>query len=100
MFKYAQAEELQIGDVAPDFELLDQNGTTHSLKNYQGQWVILYFYPKNDTPGCTTEACEFRDDYKDFLSLDQSIFWVVTPPALLIRTIDGAIMINTTINVS
>lgn len=46
---------------APDFSLPDQNGTLHSLKDYRGHWLVLYFYPKDDTPGCTTEACNFRD---------------------------------------
>ncbi|MCE1255451.1 MAG: thioredoxin-dependent thiol peroxidase [Anaerolineae bacterium] len=48
---------------APDFNLLDEQGINHSLSSYRGQPVILYFYPKDDTPGCTTEACNFRDDY-------------------------------------
>lgn len=47
---------------APNFSLLDQNGTTHTLTDYAGRWVVLYFYPKDDTPGCTTEACNFRDE--------------------------------------
>lgn len=46
---------------APDFTLPDQNGTMHSLKDYAGKWLLVYFYPKDDTPGCTTEACSFRD---------------------------------------
>ncbi|MGH7240797.1 MAG: thioredoxin-dependent thiol peroxidase, partial [Candidatus Saccharimonadales bacterium] len=46
---------------APDFSLADQDGQTHSLQDYAGRWVVLYFYPKDDTPGCTQEACEFRD---------------------------------------
>ncbi len=46
---------------APDFTLEDQNGTKHSLADYAGRWVVIYFYPKDDTPGCTTEACSFRD---------------------------------------
>lgn len=46
---------------APDFELLDQTGRAHKLSDYHGKWVVLYFYPKDDTPGCTTEACSFRD---------------------------------------
>jgi peroxiredoxin Q/BCP len=50
------------GDAAPDFRLQDQNNQWHSLGDYSGQWVVLYFYPKADTPGCTTEACEFRDN--------------------------------------
>ena len=49
--------------LAPDFKLLDQNEVEHHLSDYRGKPVILYFYPKDDTPGCTTEACEFRDDY-------------------------------------
>lgn len=47
---------------APDFSLQDQNGQTKTLQNYSGKWVVLYFYPKDDTPGCTTEACTFRDE--------------------------------------
>ncbi len=48
---------------ATDFTLPDQTGTNHSLSDYSGRWLILYFYPQDDTPGCTTEACAFRDDY-------------------------------------
>lgn len=55
------AEQVREGDAAPDFELIDQDGIMHSIEDYRGQWVALYFYPKDDTPGCTTEACEFRD---------------------------------------
>lgn len=59
----ARAGELpKVGEAAPDFELPDQNGVKHSLKEYAGKWVVLYFYPKDDTPGCTQEACAFRDD--------------------------------------
>ena len=47
---------------APQFSLTDQNGDQHSLSDYTGRWVVLYFYPKDDTPGCTTEACSFRDE--------------------------------------
>lgn len=46
---------------APDFSLIDQNGINHTLKQYKGKWVIVYFYPKDSTPGCTKEACSFRD---------------------------------------
>lgn len=52
---------LEAGDKAPAFTLKDQDGKTHSLKDYAGQTVVLYFYPKDDTPGCTKEACSFRD---------------------------------------
>lgn len=61
-FGSARAAELAIGDPAPDFALLDQHGEMHGLEQYRGRWLVLYFYPKDDTPGCTTEACEFRDD--------------------------------------
>jgi peroxiredoxin Q/BCP len=47
---------------APNFSLPDQDGQQHSLSDYHGHWVVLYFYPKDDTPGCTTEACSFRDE--------------------------------------
>ncbi len=46
---------------APDFNLLDQNGDSKTLKDYEGKWLVLYTYPRDDTPGCTTEACAFRD---------------------------------------
>lgn len=52
----------QVGDKAPDFPLQDQNGAQHSLADYKGRYVVLYFYPQDDTPGCTREACSFRDD--------------------------------------
>lgn len=54
---------------APDFSLKDQNGTTHALADYQGKWLVLYFYPKDDTPGCTAEACSFRDARADIEKL-------------------------------
>ena len=58
----ALAEYPAVGGPAPGFELIDQNGNLRSLEDYRDGWVALYFYPKDDTPGCTTEACEFRDD--------------------------------------
>ena len=58
----ATAENLQVGQAAPDFTLEDQHRQSHSLSDYRDQWIVLYFYPKNDTPGCTTEACSFRDN--------------------------------------
>ncbi len=56
-----------IGIVAPDFTLLDQNGTSHTLSSYRGKKVLLYFYPKDATPGCTVEACSFRDNHTDLI---------------------------------
>lgn len=52
----------KMGEKAPDFNLPDAKGELHCLSNYAGQWLVLYFYPKDDTPGCTKEACSFRDD--------------------------------------
>ncbi|MFZ3150643.1 MAG: thioredoxin-dependent thiol peroxidase [Anaerolineaceae bacterium] len=58
--------EIKVGDIAPDFELTDQFNDTHKLSDYRGKKVILYFYPKDNTPGCTAEACGFRDNYSTF----------------------------------
>lgn len=65
----ARADSVSEGDPAPGFELQDQNGDIHSLEDYRDKWVILYFYPKDDTPGCTTEACEFRDSIFEYRKL-------------------------------
>jgi peroxiredoxin Q/BCP len=65
-----------VGDAAPEFELFDQNEQLHSLEDYRDQWVVLYFYPKDQTPGCTTEACEFRDNVFAFKKLNAQILGV------------------------
>ncbi|PWT27318.1 thioredoxin-dependent thiol peroxidase [Butyrivibrio fibrisolvens] len=57
---------LEVGTKAPDFKLPDQNGTMHSLSEYKGQKVVLYFYPKDNTSGCTKQACSFADLYPQF----------------------------------
>jgi thioredoxin-dependent peroxiredoxin len=54
---------MEVNDKAPEFTSLDQNGEKVSLKNYRDKWVVLYFYPRADTPGCTIEACSFRDSF-------------------------------------
>jgi peroxiredoxin Q/BCP len=59
------SQPLKIGDLAPDFELLSDNDVKVKLSSFRGKRVILYFYPKDDTPGCTTQACGFRDVYLD-----------------------------------
>jgi peroxiredoxin Q/BCP len=64
------------GAAAPDFRLQDQNGDWHELSQYRGKWVALYFYPKDDTPGCTTEACSFRDNIFAFRERDAVILGV------------------------
>jgi len=57
---------LKAGSKAPNFILLDQDGKQHKLNDYRGHWVLLYFYPRDNTPGCAKEACAFRDDLKIF----------------------------------
>lgn len=63
-YRYLNAGEQvpNIGEPAPAFQLHDATQQTHALADYAGQWLVLYFYPKDDTPGCTKEACSFRDD--------------------------------------
>jgi peroxiredoxin Q/BCP len=56
------ADPPAVGSAAPAFKLQDQTGKSHALSDYKGKWVVLYFYPKDNTPGCTTQACEFRDN--------------------------------------
>ena len=70
------SEQPTVGSPAPEFELADQTGQLHSLEDYRDQWVVLYFYPKDDTPGCTTEACEFRDNIFAFRDLNAQILGV------------------------
>jgi peroxiredoxin Q/BCP len=64
------------GTTAPGFSLPDQHGTVHSLADYKGRPVVLFFYPKDDTSGCTKEACGFRDALPDFSKLDAAVFGV------------------------
>src|ERR1043165_1619238 len=64
------------GQRAPAFSLNDQNGKTHKLSDYAGKPVVLYFYPKDDTPGCTKESCEFRDNLPKFKASKAAVFGV------------------------
>ena len=67
-----------VGTQAPAFTLPDQEGKEHSLSGYKGRWVLLYFYPKDDTPGCTIEACAIRDQFKDFTKIGAVVLGVST----------------------
>lgn len=67
---------LQPGDPAPDFTVEDHRGTVHSLRDYEGKTVVLWFYPRADTPGCTAEGCGFRDAYRVFEAKDTVILGV------------------------
>jgi len=69
---------LKEGEKAPDFTAKDQNGSTVSLSDFKGKTVILYFYPKDDTPGCTAEACDFRDNYQSLQGKGYQVIGVST----------------------
>lgn len=74
---YAVAGELpKEGNAAPDFKLYDAKGNAHQLADYAGKYVVLYFYPKDDTPGCTKEACQFRDDLAQLEKLGAKVIGV------------------------
>jgi peroxiredoxin Q/BCP len=68
--------QLEQGDPAPDFTLLDQNGAPHTLSHYRGRWVLVYFYPRDDTPGCTKEACGIRDNFSEFKRLNAEVLGI------------------------
>ncbi len=75
-FQANAADQVVVGQPAPEFELPDQDGQLHSLEDYRDRWVVLYFYPKDGTPGCTTEACEFRDNIFAFGKMNVQILGV------------------------
>lgn len=68
--------KLSIGERAPEFSLPDQNGSVHTFTECVGKWVLLYFYPKDDTPGCTKEAQAIRDVFPDFSTLNAIVFGI------------------------
>lgn len=71
---------VEVGQLAPDFELLADNGEKVKLSDFRGKYVVLYFYPKDMTPGCTTEACDFRDHHESFAELDAVILGISPDP--------------------
>ncbi len=71
-----EVKTIESGTKAPAFSLPDQSGATVKLSDYAGQWLVLYFYPKDDTPGCTTEACDFTDGLKSFEKLGATVLGV------------------------
>ena len=75
-----------VGEIAPTFKLQDQNGDWHTLEDYKGQYVVLFFYPKDGTPGCTTEACNFRDNIFAFDDLDTQILGISLDDVCLLYT--------------
>ena len=72
-FSLSASAEINTRDPAPGFQLVDQYGKSHQLSDYSGKWLIVYFYPKDDTPGCTTEACNFRDDIFKIRALNAEV---------------------------
>lgn len=73
---YGEVMPLSLHQPAPDFSLPDQTGKVHTLKQYRGKWVLLYFYPKDDTPGCTSEACSLRDQWSEFKNVNAVVLGV------------------------
>ena len=76
LISFASLAQIKVGSKAPNFTLSDQNSIQHQLSDYEGSWVILYFYPKDDTPGCTTQACDFRDAVKRIIASKSNVFGV------------------------
>ncbi len=68
----------KVGELAPDFELLDDTGKAHHLSDRRGHFTVVYFYPADDTPGCTKEACSFRDNHAEFGAVDAEV-WGLSP---------------------
>ena len=77
------SSRVEVGPTAPVFALPDQNGKQVSLSDFAGSWVVLYFYPKDDTPGCTTEACEFTDGIEAFERLDAVVLGCTEIPLIM-----------------
>ncbi len=71
-------KKLNVGDVATEFSLPDQNSTIRTLGEFSGKWLLIYFYPKDNTPGCTTEACEIRDNWKEFKKTGAEVIGINT----------------------
>jgi peroxiredoxin Q/BCP len=73
---FSKRREPRAGEPAPDFSLPDQEGRTRSLAEFRGKWLALYFYPRDDTPGCTRQACAFRDDWSRLAALGAQVVGV------------------------
>ena len=86
---------IETGEKAPDFTLPDQDGKPVSLSDYTGQTLVLYFYPKADTPGCTTQACGLRDSITDFNDVGAAVLGVSPDPVKRVKKFhDGLSLIH------
>jgi peroxiredoxin Q/BCP len=74
------AAQVETGAPAPEFRLQDQNGEWHALDDFTGQWLVVYFYPRADTPGCTTQGCSFRDNIYAFRGVGAEVVGISTDP--------------------
>ena len=72
----SQMKKIEVGDKVPTFTLLDQNGNSVTVNDAQGKPMVIYFYPKDDTPGCTKQACQFRDQYERFLEFEALVIGI------------------------
>jgi peroxiredoxin Q/BCP len=76
---------IEVGKKAPAFTLTNQDGEKWALRDSAGRWIVVYFYPKADTPGCTTEACEFTDSIRDFTDMDAEIVGISPDPVAALK---------------
>jgi peroxiredoxin Q/BCP len=86
------------GDVAPAFTLTDQNGKKHSLADYKGKWVVVYFYPKDQTPGCTTQACQFTENVFAFRNAGAQILGISVDDEASHKAFEKALASNSQIS--
>lgn len=94
----AQSSKPTAGQMAPEFKLVDQDGKTHSLADYKGKWVVVYFYPKDQTPGCTTEACSFTENVFAFRKAGAQILGISVDDEASHKAFEKALATNAKIS--
>lgn len=94
----AQTSKPTAGQMAPEFKLVDQDGKTHSLADYKGKWVVVYFYPKDQTPGCTTEACSFTENVFAFRKAGAQILGISVDDEASHKAFEKALATNAKIS--
>jgi peroxiredoxin Q/BCP len=93
-----QSPKPAAGQAAPGFKLVDQNGKTHSLADYKGKWVVVYFYPKDQTPGCTTQACSFTENVFAFRKAGAQILGISVDDEASHKAFEKALSTNAKIS--